>query len=120
MTIALWIVNVVLALVFLGAGGMKLGKSKEAYVAGGMAWAESQSAGTIKLIGTLEVLGAIGLIVPLATGIVPVLTPIAALCLTLTMVVATLVHGARKENPTPAVVLGVISAVSAVLGFLAL
>ena len=49
MTVALWIINILLALVFLAAGGMKLVKSKEAYVAGGMKWAESVSAANIKL-----------------------------------------------------------------------
>lgn len=43
-----------------------------------MAWAEDFSANTIKLIGAAEVHGAIGLVLPAATGILPWLTPLAA------------------------------------------
>jgi hypothetical protein len=64
MLIALWIINIILALVMLGAGGMKLAKSKDAYVAGGMGWAENVSSTNIKLIGLAEVVGAVGLILP--------------------------------------------------------
>jgi len=114
-TVALWIINIVLALVFVGAGAMKLMKSKEAYVAGGMAWAEERSPATLKALGAAEVLGAVGLIVPLATGIVPVLTPIAALCLCVVMIAATVTHLRRKEAFAPSLVLAVVCVVSAVI-----
>lgn len=118
MTVALWIINILLALVFLAAGGMKLVKSKEAYVAGGMKWAESVSAANIKLIGTAEVLGAIGLILPFALGIAAVLTPIAAVGLTVVMLGAMATHARRKESFTPSMVLCLLSVVSAVIGFI--
>ncbi|WP_449281804.1 DoxX family protein [Leucobacter sp.] len=120
MLIALWIVNALLALAFLGAGIMKLARSREALAAGGMGYVEDFAPATIKVIGALEVLGALGLILPLATGIAPVLTPIAAVGLVLTMVGAVVVHVRRRETAAPAAVLGVLALASAVLGFIAL
>ncbi len=120
MLIALWIVNGLLALVMLAAGGMKAASPKSSLAAKGLVWTEDFSAAQVKTIGVLEVLGAIGLIVPLATGILPILTPIASVCLALTMIGAVVVHVRRKESAAPAIVLTVVSAASAALGFLAL
>jgi uncharacterized membrane protein len=53
----------------------------------------------IRLIGTAEVLGAIGLILPAVTHIAPILVPLAAIGLALTMVGAAVVHARRKEVP---------------------
>lgn len=120
MLIALWIVNALLALAFLGAGVMKLARPKEALAAGGMEYVEDFAPATIKVIGALELLGALGLILPLATGIAPILAPIAAVGLALTMAGAIVVHVRRRENTVAAVVLGVLSAASAALGFIVL
>ncbi len=118
MLIALWIINGLLALAFLAAGSMKLLRPKHDLVASGLGWAESFTDSTVKLIGTAEILGALGLILPLLTSIAPVLTPVAAACLTVTMIGAIVVHLRRKENPAPALALAVLSAASAVLGFI--
>ncbi len=96
MNIALWIVQGLLAVVFLMAGGIKLIQPKEKLVEK-MAWASDFSPGVIKLIGAVEVLGAIGLILPQVTGILPWLTPLAALGVALTMVAAMVVHLRRNE-----------------------
>ncbi len=85
-----------------------------------MAWVATVSPAAVKAIGAIEVLGALGLIMPIATGIAPVLAPVAAVGLALTMVGAAVVHVRRKESAAPAVVLLVVSVASAVLGFLAL
>jgi uncharacterized membrane protein YphA (DoxX/SURF4 family) len=118
MLIALWIVNALLAFAFLGAGLMKLARPKPALAASGMAWTEDFGSPSVKLIGALEVIGAVGLIVPLLTGSAPILTPIAAVGLAVVMIAAAVVHVRRKEAATPAVVLAVVAVVSAVLGFL--
>ena len=118
MLIALWIVNALLALAFGAAGAMKLLKPKADIVAGGMGWAENFHPVAIKLIGAAELLGVVGLIVPLATGIAPILTPIAATALAVVMVSAIVVHTRRKESFMPSFVLGVVAAASAVLGYL--
>ena len=62
-----------------------------------MAWVEDFSQGTVRLIGALEVLGAIGVVLPALTGIVPWLTPLAALGLVLLMIGAALTHLRRTE-----------------------
>ncbi|BDZ64857.1 DoxX family protein [Agromyces mangrovi Wang et al. 2018] len=118
MLIALWILNAVLALAFVAAGTMKLARPKPALVASGLAWADDFADPTVKLIGAAELAGGIGLVLPLLTGIAPILTPIAAAALAVVMVGAVVVHIRRSENATPSIVLGVLSAASAVLGFL--
>ncbi|MFS8480061.1 MAG: DoxX family protein [Micromonosporaceae bacterium] len=95
--IALWAVTGVLAAAFLFAGGTKLLQPKDKFVASGMAWAEPFPAGLIKTIGALEVLAAVGLILPGLLGIAPVLVPLAALGLALIMIGAAVVHGRRRE-----------------------
>ncbi|MGC5171448.1 DoxX family protein [Microbacterium sp. DT81.1] len=117
MLVALWIINALLALVFLAAGSMKLFRPKSALHSAGMTWTEEFSDAGIKLIAAAEIAGAVGLILPLLTGIVPILTPMAASALALLMAGASVVHLRRKENPAPSVVLGILSLVSAVLGF---
>jgi len=97
MNIALWIVQALLALAFGMAGAMKSTQPKEK-LAAQMGWVNDFSASNVKLIGVLELLAAIGLIAPLLTGILPWLTPLAALGLVLTMVGAMVTHARRKEN----------------------
>jgi uncharacterized membrane protein YphA (DoxX/SURF4 family) len=98
MNVALWIIAGLLAAVFAAAGLMKLAQPKEKLVASGLGWAEDFSAGTVKAIGTAEVLAAVGLILPAVLDIVPVLVPLAALGLVLLMAGAILTHVRRKEN----------------------
>lgn len=118
MTITLWIINIILAIAFLGAGAIKVLQTRTALKDKGMAYVEDFSDSAIKAIGVAEILGALGLILPLATGIAPLLTPIAATALALVMVGASIVHLRRKENPIAAVVLMILSVASAILGFL--
>lgn len=99
MNVVLWIIAIVLALAFLAAGLMKLARPKEALAAMGMGYVEDFSAGTIKAIGALEVLAAIGLILPAVLGIAPALVPLAATGLVLMMVGAIITHLRRKELP---------------------
>ncbi len=109
----LWVVAGVLALAFLFAGASKVVRPKE-QLREQMGWVEDFSPGMIKLIGGLEVLAAIGLVVPPLVGVVPVLAPLAALGLVLLMVGAMITHGRRKETPMVMVNL-VLLAVAAVV-----
>ena len=118
MTVALWVINALLASVFFGAGLMKLVRPNEALAASGMGYVEDFTARTIKLLGLVEVLGAIGLILPLALGIAPILTPLAAIGHFTMMIGAITVHRRRHETWVPPLVLAVLAAASAVLGFL--
>jgi uncharacterized membrane protein YphA (DoxX/SURF4 family) len=99
MNVVLWIVAGLLAAAFVAAGAMKLSQTREKLAASGMAWTEDFSAGMIKLIGALEVLGAIGLILPALLHIAPVLVPLAATGLALTMIGAGITHLRRGETP---------------------
>ncbi|WP_327108259.1 DoxX family protein [Nonomuraea glycinis] len=99
MNIALWIVAGLLALLFLGAGAMKLTQPKAKLAASGLSWTEDFSDNTVKAIGGLEALAGLGLILPAALGILPVLTPLAATGLVLVMIGAAITHVRRKEYP---------------------
>jgi uncharacterized membrane protein YphA (DoxX/SURF4 family) len=105
MDVVLWITQGLLAAVYLAAGSMKLTRSREQLLQGNMGWVEDFSDPTVKTIGALELLGAIGLVVPWATDIAPVLTPLAAVGLALDMAAAATVHTRRKD---PTVALGVV------------
>ena len=96
MKYALWIVQVLLALAFFAAGAMKLTQPIDA-LAAQLAWPGDVPEGLVRFIGAAEVLGAIGLIVPAATRILPWFTPLAALGLGLIMVLATVFHITRGE-----------------------
>lgn len=96
MVVALWVVQILLGLMFGLAGAMKMSKSKEE-LAPRMPFVEDFSPGAIRLIGALELLAAIGLVVPLLVGIAPGLTAWAAVGLVLVMIGATLTHLRRKE-----------------------
>jgi uncharacterized membrane protein len=97
MNVVLWIVAGLLALAFLAAGLMKLSTPKEK-LAERMAWVNDYSAGQVKAIGAVEVLGAIGLILPAVTGIAPVLVPLAAAGLAIVMVLAAIMHLRRGDG----------------------
>lgn len=118
MNIALWIVAIVLAVAFAAAGFMKATTPKEK-LAENMAWVEDFSAGTIRFIGVVEVLGALGLVLPAALDIAPVLTPLASSGLAVTMVLAAAVHARRKEFAMIGVnvVLGALALFVAIMRF---
>ncbi len=91
MTAALWITAILLALVYLGSGGVKVARSRTR-LEGQMSWVKGATGWQVKVVGVLEVLGSLGVILPLASGIAPVMTAISALCLALVQVVAIPVH----------------------------
>jgi uncharacterized membrane protein YphA (DoxX/SURF4 family) len=97
-TAVLWILQLVLAFVFLAAGLTKLSQPRDKLEAA-MAWVQDFTSPVVKAIGGLEVLAAIGLIVPWLFDIAPVFTPLAALGLVALMVGATLTHLRRTEFP---------------------
>ena len=77
MVLALWIVQVLLALTFSNAAGRKLVRQK-GKPSKSMAWREDFSRGTVRLVGVLELLGAGDIVLPALTGVLPWLTPLAA------------------------------------------
>ena len=99
MNLTLWIVTGLLAVAYLIGGGGKLimPKEKIAALTPSARWVEDFSAGGVKAIGALEVLGAVGLIPPALLDIAPVLVPLAALGLALIMTGAAIVTFRRQE-----------------------
>ncbi len=96
MNIMLWIAQGLLAALYLMAGSMKTfqtAKAKEQ-----LPWAKNRSDGFVRFVGTSELLGALGLILPLVTGILPWLTPLAAAGLVLIQLLAIITeHLPKKE-----------------------
>lgn len=95
--IGLWVAQIILAAVYVMAGFMKLTQPIDALVASGMAYAGDYPELLTRFIGTMEVLGAIGIILPAATRIAPFLTPLAALGFATIQVLAIGLHTMRGE-----------------------
>lgn len=99
METVIWIAQGLLAAIMLMAGTQKLARTKEQLLASGtMNWTEEFTPGQIKGIGTLEVLAAVGLIVPAALDVAPVLTAVAATGVVLLMLGAAATHLRRGER----------------------
>lgn len=115
MNVVLWILAGLLAAAMLGAGVMKVARTREQLQSSGMSWVEDFSPAMVKLIGVLEILAAVGLVLPALLDVAPVFVPLAALGVVVVMVGAVVVHVRRKETATmaPAVVLLVLAAVVA-------
>jgi uncharacterized membrane protein YphA (DoxX/SURF4 family) len=115
MNITLWIIQILLALVFLAAGLTHAGRPRLA-LAGRMAWVEDFTDVQVKGIGFLEVLAAIGLVVPPLLHVATFLTPLAGLGLVLLMAGAGATHLRRGELPNAAgnAVLLILAAVVAI------
>ena len=97
MSIVLWILQILLAVVFLLAGAVKAFQSYDT-LAARMPWVEDYAPNTVRIIGALEILGAIGLILPGLLGMMPILTPVAAVGLAVLMVLAMIRHIGREER----------------------
>lgn len=108
----LWVVQGVLAVMFLVAGVPKLVMSAEQMAAPGPI---QLPVAFIRFIGVCEILGAFGMILPRLTGIKPELTPVGAAGLVIIMMGATVVN--LVDGPAPAalitVVLGILAALVA-------
>lgn len=95
--IGLWVAQIVLAAVYVMAGFMKLSQPIDALVASGMTYAGDYPELLTRFIGTMEVLGAIGIILPAATRIMPKLTALAALGFSVIQILAIALHSTRGE-----------------------
>jgi uncharacterized membrane protein YphA (DoxX/SURF4 family) len=93
--LALWIVQVLLALSFSWAGVMKVFTYEKAKAT--LPWVKDVSRGLVLFIGISDLAGGLGIALPWATGILPILTPIAACGIVLMMILAGGFHAQRKE-----------------------
>lgn len=96
MNTALWIAQILLAAMYALAGVIKTfqtTKAKEQFP-----WAKNRSDNFVQFVGISELLGSLGLILPILTGILPWLTVIAAVGLSLIQLLAIFTeHLPRKE-----------------------
>ncbi len=118
MNIALWIVQGLLAAMYLMAGSMKAFQPAKARENPQMTWAHNRQDNFIRFVGTSELLGALGLILPLVTGVLPWLTVLAAVGLTLIQLLAIFTeHLPKKEfNIIPVNVILLALAVFVIVG----
>jgi hypothetical protein len=98
MNIALWIAQALLAAMYLMVGSMKVFQPATVRENPRMTWAHGQRDHYIRFVGATEVLGALGLILPLVTGILPWLTVLAAIGLTLIQLLAIFKEHLPKEE----------------------
>ena len=98
MSIALWIAQVLLAGMYGMAGNMKMFQPDSVRKNAQMTWAHDKQDEYIRFVGISELLGAVGLILPILTGILAWLTPVAAIGLSLIQLLAIFtVHLPKKE-----------------------
>ena len=118
MNTVLWVIAILLAIVFLGSGTAKLLFTRE-QLQPKMQWVEDYSTSTVKFLGACQVLGGIALILPAATGVATILTPIAATCLAVLMALATIVNIRRGETnrATLTIILSILAIFLAVCRF---
>ena len=98
MNLGLWIAQLVLGVLFVMAGIMKTTQPLEK-LAPRMKYVTRFPPWVTRFIGASELVGGLGLIAPWATGILPILTPIAAAALVLVMVLAAVHHLRHGEAP---------------------
>ena len=118
MNIALWIAQGLLAAMYLMVGSWKMFQPAKVRANPQMTWAHKRPDNYIRFVGTTEVLGALGLILPLVTGILPWLTVLAAIGLTLVQLLAIFTeHLPKKEyNVLPLNIILLALAVFVVMG----
>ena len=91
-----WVFSIILAVVFLITGvnkAFRYEKARELFP-----WVKDVPRPLVQVIGIVEILGALGLILPVATGIYSWLTPVAAVALALLMLLAAVFHALRREK----------------------
>ena len=93
---AIWIIQIVLALMFVMAGIMKSTQPREKLVKN-LPWVSDYPFKMVRLIGVSELLGSIGIIFPLLTSILPVFTPLAAAGLAIVMILAARHYISKSE-----------------------
>lgn len=94
--LSLWIAQVLLALLFAGAGSAKA-ITPLSELAVSLPYTTDLPGWLVRFIGYSEIAGAIGVVLPALTRIKPMLTPLAAAGLSLVMVLATFFHLFRSE-----------------------
>jgi hypothetical protein len=92
MNLALWIAAGLLAVISLAGGISKTFLPKDKLDAHRASWTRGASTGFVKTLGVLELLAAVGLILPAVVNIAPIMVPVTAACWTLLMIGAVIIH----------------------------
>jgi uncharacterized membrane protein YphA (DoxX/SURF4 family) len=114
MNTLLWTLQILLAIVYVVSGIQKSTQSKERMIATGQTGVRDYPIGFIRFIATCELLGAAGLVLPRALGILPILTPIAAIGLAIIMLGAARAHMRLHEPRNVAINLVLIATLAVV------
>jgi putative oxidoreductase len=112
LNIVLWVLQVLLAAIFLRTGFVRL-FTPIAELSSTVGWATAIPELLVRFIGLAETVGALGLLLPSLTKIQPALTPLAALGLTIVMLLALLFHTTRGEFNENTLIFGALSALVA-------
>lgn len=109
MNTVVWILQGLLAIMFAFSGFLILLQPKEK-LANKMPFVNDYSSGMVKFIAISHILGAFGLVLPILINIYPILTPIAACCLAMVMILALNYNLGRKDRKSIVVdtVIGVL------------
>ncbi|MEO3754138.1 DoxX family protein [Streptomyces sp. B6B3] len=101
MNVALWIIAGVLAAVCLiGSAKMFVPRERMAAMSSAARWVEDFRPGALQALGAVELLAAVGLVLPAVLGIAPVLVPLAATGLVLLFAGAITMRLRRGERAT--------------------
>jgi len=100
MNIILWVLQILMAILFMNSGISKSTLGIPALMAKGQTGVEKLPIPFIRFIGISEIFGAIGLILPMLLHVAPKLTVISAICLGFIMIPASVIHYLRTEYKT--------------------
>lgn len=115
--LVLWIGQILLALAFLGVGYTHALGFERASIRPGMGWLAAVGRDRMRIIGLLEILGAIGLVAPAATDVLPWLTPLAATCFAVLMALAIVFHARRPGEGRSIVLNLILSAIATLIAY---
>lgn len=109
MNIALWAGQILLAFICVVSGSLKSTQSRERMIATGQTAAKIVPLRYMRTAGVSELFAVLGLILPWATGVARVLTPVAATGFGLVMILAATVHTRLREPQNVATNMGILA-----------
>jgi DoxX-like protein len=109
MNVALWVGQILLAVICVVSGSLKSTQSRERMIATGQTSAKIVPIRYMRTAGVSELFAVLGLILPWATGIARVLTPVAATGFGVVMILAATVHTRLREPQNVATNMGILA-----------
>jgi hypothetical protein len=109
MNVALWVGQILLAFICVVSGSLKSTQSRERMIATGQTAAKIVPMRYMRTAGVSELFAVLGLILPWATGVARVLTPVAATGFGVVMLLAATVHTRLREPQNVATNMGILA-----------